>query len=241
MDIIAHRGASGEAPENTLAAFRLAWKQQADGIELDVHLSRDRRIMVHHDLDTERCAGVRHVIAETDSRVLRNLDVGRWKGERFAGEPIPFLDEVLATVPAGRRVLVELKCGPDIVPVLVNKLREMEPNGPRLALISFQLDTLVAAHGAVPEIPCYYLIEAGSAGYGYDDIRLAKEKGFAGLDLEYTGIDADFAGAIRRAGLELLAWTVNDPGQLRPLRDFGVGGITTDWPAVMRESLLSLV
>lgn len=237
MDIVAHRGASGDAPENTLAAFRLAWEQRADGIELDVHLSRDGRIMVHHDADTGRCAGASHVIADTDSRILRGLDVGRWKGERFAGQRMPFLDEVLATVPAGRRVLVELKCGPAIVPALVAGLAALDPGRLRLALISFELDSLAAAHAALPQVPCYYLVEAVPGGYGDDLIQLACEHGFRGLDPESTAIDARFAAAARAAGLDLLTWTVNDPARVRPLRDFGLSALTTDWPALLRQAL----
>ncbi len=238
MDIIAHRGASGEAPENTMAAFRLAWEQGADGIELDVHLSRDGRIMVHHDTDTIRCAGVAHVIAETDSRVLRSLDLGRWKDAAFAGERMPYLAEVLTSVPAGRRVLVELKCGPAIGPVLARVIGGIDLARLRLALISFELDSLVAAHHALPQVPCYYLTEVG----GYDDslIGLAREQGFAGLDAEYRGLDARFAAAVSDAGLELLTWTVNDPRWVKTLRDLGVSAITSDWPAVLRQTLRTL-
>jgi glycerophosphoryl diester phosphodiesterase len=235
MDIIAHRGASGEAPENTLAAFELAWRQQADGIEMDVHLSRDGRVMVHHDPDTRRCGGVELRIADTGSVRLRELDVGCWKAAEFAGQRMPYLEEALGTVPAGRRVLIEIKCGPEIVPVLAEALHAV--SHARITLISFRLDSLDACRARLPEIPCCYLIEAADTGYDPDLIELARTRGYTGLDPEYRGIDADFAARVHAAGLELLTWTVNDPSWMTPLSDWGVAGVTTDWPVRMRRAL----
>ena len=100
--IIAHRGASADAPENTLAAFRLGWEQDADGIEGDFRLSADGRIVCIHDDDTQRVAGSRLVVSETSYNDLHALDVGRWKGEQWRGERIPSLAEVhvhLAALP----------------------------------------------------------------------------------------------------------------------------------------------
>lgn len=235
MDIIAHRGASGEAPENTLAAFELAWQQQADGIEMDVHLSRDGRVMVHHDPDTRRCGGVALLIADTDSDRLRELDVGCWKAAEYGGQRMPYLEEVLATVPAGRRVLIEIKCGPEIVPALAEILNPA--CGTRITLISFRLDSLDACRSRLPAIPCCYIIEAGDADYDPELIELARARGYTGLDPEYRGIDAGFAARVRAAGLELLTWTVNEPDWLARLRDWGLSGVTTDWPGRMRRAL----
>ena len=107
MDIIAHRGASHEAPENTLASVRLGWAQGADAVEVDVRQSRDGHIVVIHDAHTRRTAGVtRRVRAETLDE-LRALEVGRWKHRRHAGEKIPTLAEVIETVPPGKRLFVE--------------------------------------------------------------------------------------------------------------------------------------
>ena len=116
MEIIAHRGASHDAPENTLAAIRLAWQQEADAVEVDVQLSKDGKLVVIHDDNTKRSGRfARKVNAQTLDE-LRKLDVGRWKGKRWAGEKIPTLAAVLATVPDGKRLFVEFKCGPDGIP-----------------------------------------------------------------------------------------------------------------------------
>ncbi|MDP6721144.1 MAG: glycerophosphodiester phosphodiesterase family protein, partial [Pirellulaceae bacterium] len=93
--IVAHRGASYDAPENTLAAFRLAWRQGADGIEGDFYLTKDGQIVCIHDADTKRTAGVSRQVAKSTLAELRELDVGRWKDEEFAGERMPTLQQVL--------------------------------------------------------------------------------------------------------------------------------------------------
>jgi len=106
--ILGHRGASAEAPENTLAAFRLAVEQGADGVELDVWRCGSGEVVVHHDPDTARTGGVARLVSSTPWAELRRLDVGSWKGERFAGERIPLLAEVLDALPTAV-VNVELK------------------------------------------------------------------------------------------------------------------------------------
>src|SRR5262245_61979826 len=112
--IIAHRGASHDAPENTLAAFRLAWQQDADGIECDFYLTRDEAIACIHDETTKRTAGVDLTIADATLDQLRGLDVGSWKDKRWAGERIPLIEQVFQTIPKGKRIYIEVKCGPEI-------------------------------------------------------------------------------------------------------------------------------
>ena len=124
IKIIAHRGASHLAPENTLASVELAWRLGADAVEVDVRLTRDGRIVAIHDPTTDRTAGIHLEVAATHSSHLRRLDVGRYKHPRFAGERIPYLEEVLQTVPPGRQLFVEIKCGPQILPAARGDHRE---------------------------------------------------------------------------------------------------------------------
>src|ERR1043166_6151700 len=95
MEIIAHRGASHEAPENTLAAVQLAWEQGADAVEIDVHQSRDEHIIVIHDAHTRKTAGVMRRVRSQTLEEPTALDVGRWKHRRWAGQRIPTLAQVL--------------------------------------------------------------------------------------------------------------------------------------------------
>src|SRR6187431_238635 len=111
VEIVAHRGASADAPENSLSAMKLAWEQGADAIELDLWLSKDGKLIVFHDADTKRIGGVDRKITEYTAAEAAQVDIGKWKGEKFAGEKLPALEPILATVPAGKRIVLELKSG----------------------------------------------------------------------------------------------------------------------------------
>src|SRR6516225_8007886 len=122
LEITAHRGASWDAPENTLAAVELAWRQGADAVEVDFRLTRDGHIVASHDDSTQRIAGVDVRVHESSLAELRELDFGGWKGAEFAGEPIPTFDELLATLPPGKRFYVEIKCGAEIAELLATAI-----------------------------------------------------------------------------------------------------------------------
>ncbi|NIL97886.1 MAG: hypothetical protein GTO53_09115, partial [Planctomycetales bacterium] len=121
--IVAHRGASGDAPENTIEAFQLAWQQGADAIEGDFHLSQDGQVVCIHDKDTQRTAGQALIVAESSLEDLRKLDVGSFFGPRYSGARIPTLAEVLATVPQGKKIYLDIKCGAAIVPPMLEQLK----------------------------------------------------------------------------------------------------------------------
>src|SRR5579864_4055936 len=156
-EIVAHRGSSEEAPENTLAAFRLGF-QEADACELDIHLSKDAQVVVMHDANTQRTAGVDKLIAQQTLGELQALDAGRWKGENFAGERIPLLSDVLALIPERKRLLIEIKCGPEVVPRLVSVIQEAERKPEQTALIAFSLETLRQAKSKLPNLQAYWLV-----------------------------------------------------------------------------------
>src|SRR5690606_5583846 len=117
-EIVAHRGASHDAPENTVRAVRLGWEQKADACEIDIRLSSDGKIVLLHDTDTKRTAGAEHVASKTPLADLVKLDAGSWKGEEFKGELLPSLDDLLKVVPAGERLYIEIKTGAEIMPEL---------------------------------------------------------------------------------------------------------------------------
>ena len=114
QNIVAHRGASYDAPENTVASMKLAFEQGADGVEADFYLTSAGHIICCHVKDTERTAGVKHVIVETSLEVLRKLDVGSWKNEKYRGEKMPTFAEIAETIPDGKKFIIELKVGPEI-------------------------------------------------------------------------------------------------------------------------------
>src|SRR5207249_946557 len=130
-------GASHDAPENTLASFKLGWAQRADADELDIWLSKDDHIVVMHDGDTKRITGVNRKITDQTLAELRAQDAGTWKGPQWKGEKIPTLDEVLALIPAGKRLFIEIKCGPEVLLELERVLKESGRKPQQCAIIAF--------------------------------------------------------------------------------------------------------
>lgn len=243
-EIVGHRGASHDAPENTLPSVRLGFEQGADAVEVDVFATADGRIVVIHDPDTKRVAGVKLQVAKSTLAQLRELDVGSWKGEQWAGTVIPTLEEVLAVVPEGRRLLIEVKCEKSALPHLEQAI---EASGKRenVALISFSLPLITQAKRMMRDVPVYWIYGFSlqeRARWGnptmHGLIRKAEKAGLDGLDLDGDGpITQAFVEKLRAKGMDLYVWTVNDPKRARELLGMGVMGITTDRPGYMRQQL----
>lgn len=244
-EIIAHRGASHDAPENTLAAFKLGWEQQAEGVELDVYLSRDGQILCCHDRSLKRTTGLDKKIEELPAAELQKLDAGGWKNPKFAGEKLPLLSEVLAVVPRGHKVFVEVKCGPEIVPELKRVVAAAKLESAQLAVISFSLEVCAASKKALPALKTYWIVglkrEPQTMAWNRTPAELiaaATKHQLDGLDLQAGDfVDARLAEQMKKAGLELYVWTVNDPKLARRMIEAGVQGITTDRPLWLREQL----
>jgi glycerophosphoryl diester phosphodiesterase len=244
VEIIAHRGASHDAPENTLAAVKLGWKQANDGVEIDIHLTKDGKIVAIHDFDTKRTAGKDLPVVEQTLEELRKLDAGAWKGDEFRGERIPTLDEILATVPEGKRLFIEIKCGPEILPEMVRAIQRSGKKPEQLVVIAFGYETLRASKELLPELEHYFLAgyrqdrETGEFPRLEDVIERSVAAGFEGINLDYRWpIDRDFVAQAREAGLKFYVWTVDDPAVALALRDAGVDGITTNRPLLIQEHL----
>jgi len=238
VEIVGHRGASFDAPENTVASMKLAWEQQADGAEFDIYLTQDGKIVACHDKDLKRTAGVDQKVALSTFEDLRKLDVGTWKNAKFAGEKIPTLEEMLATVPQGKKVYIEVKCGPEIVLELVRILDLTKLAPEQTPVICFNAAVVDAVKQARPKLPAYWLVDLKQDSDVEKLIETAKKIHADGLDLSAKPfLTQEFAKKIRSSGLRLDVWTVNDAAVARRMIDIGVQGITTDRPAWMREQL----
>jgi glycerophosphoryl diester phosphodiesterase len=243
VEWVAHRGESADAPENTLAAFKLAWERGVKAIELDVHLSADGALVVSHDADTKRTTGVEKKIKETDSRTLLDLDAGRWKDPRWAGEKLPLLDDALATIPDGSKCYVEVKVGPEAIPALVDAVRRSGKKPEQLVIISFEPETVAEAKRKLPEIQAYFLSSPKRDEQGVlrpttqELIAKAKELGADGLDLAYKAVDAQAVQEIKAAGLGIYVWTVDKPEDATALIKAGVDGITSNHPAWLMKQV----
>lgn len=236
---IAHRGASYLAPENTVAAANKAWELGADAVEVDVHLSKDNRVMVIHDKDTKRtCSEKKNlVIASSPSILLHDLDAGIWKGEEFKGEKIPYLSEIIKTVPEDKTLVIEIKCGKDAIPALsrcVKKSGKQE----QIVFICFSWQTILATHEALPENKCYWLSSSKSSVK--KRIPQASEAGLTGINLNYSIIDEEIVNLAKENKLEILSWTVDNPQEAKRLTEIGVTGITTNRPKWLKDEMLKL-
>jgi glycerophosphoryl diester phosphodiesterase len=247
--LIAHRGESHLAPENTLAAFQLAWSLGDDAIEMDVHLTRDGQVVVCHDDDTLRTTGGRakRVIRDSTAGELRALDVGAWKGPNYAGERIPLLAEVLAGMPAGKRAFVELKAeGLDLVGAAIGAMKASGHPADAMTAISFHAASIAEFKRRWPDGPkAYYLCEfrpdEATAPWSptVDElIAAARACGADGLDVENAPpVDQAFVEQVHAAGMPCFVWTEDDPAAARRYADWGVDGITTNRAHWMRGQL----
>ena len=246
--IVAHRGASKAAPENTLAAFRLGFEQGADRIEGDFRITADGRVVCMHDKTTGRTTDEAHDFVVHDSVLaqLRHLDVGSWKGARFKGEGIPTLEEVLAVLPPKRGAVIELKGGPAVSRPAAELVKASGIEPGRLAFIAFDAETLAEVKRAAPEYPAWFLSsfkqdrETGRWNPSVEElIATAKRIKADGLDVkaEPAVVNEAFVAAVREADLALHVWTVNDPKLARRMAALGVDSITTDIPAETRAAL----
>jgi glycerophosphoryl diester phosphodiesterase len=243
LEIVAHRGASYDAPENTMASFRLGWEQQADADELDIYLTKDGKIIVLHDATTKRTTGVELKPAEQTAEALRALDAGSWKGPQWAGEKLPLLEEVVATIPKGKRLFIEIKCGPEVLPELERVLQKSGKTPVQLVIIGFGYETVREAKQRFPKLQVYWLVSPKKGSKGLtpsvgEMVAKTKAAGLDGLDLNQEfALDAVFVSEVKGAGLKLYTWTVDDPEVAKSHMSLGVDGITTNRAAWLREQL----
>jgi glycerophosphoryl diester phosphodiesterase len=243
--LIAHRGGAHDAPENTLAAFRLAWETGIDGIEGDFRLTRDGEIVCIHDATTGRIAGIRLSVASSTLARLRELDVGIWKGERWAGERIPTIREVIATVPPGKRLVIELKSGPEIVLPLQQALAGSGLEPEQAVILAFSEEVIVEARNLLPQVKRLWLTDFKREWHdgGWSPsigqiLRTLERTGADGLSSKaHRSIDAAFVQALRNAGMEFHVWTVDDLRTARRFCDLGANSITTNRPGWLKTKL----
>lgn len=222
--IIAHRGASSEAPENTLASFRRAREQGADAVEMDVHLSRDGVPVVIHDHLLLRTTGAEGRVDQKSAKELKRLDAGKFFNPKFAGEAIPTLEEVAREFTG--RIFVEVKDSPGSVPAVLRTLREAGALG-RATLTSFDPFVLRRAD----RVDTGLLVADRSPGLLKRPLGwwLSKARAVAPF---YTLADG-MLDAAKSRGLPVYPWTVDSLGIARKLMERGAAGIITNRPGRM--------
>jgi len=242
--IIAHRGASHDAPENTIAAFKLGYAQKADADECDIYLTKDGKIVIMHDADTARTGGEKLVVKETDLAALRQVEIGKWgqwKDKGFS-EKVPLLEEALALIPDGKKLFIEIKCGPEILPELERVLKAAGKKPAQTPIIGFNYETVRQAKAKMPELEVSWLVSSDSKTKVFPAVQeivaKARVAKLDGLDLNFGfPIDKAFVETVKKAGLKLYTWTVDDPAVAKAEVEAGVDGITTNRPEWLRQQL----
>jgi glycerophosphoryl diester phosphodiesterase len=227
--ICAHRGASAAAPENTVAAFRLAGELGADMFELDVSLTKDGGLVIMHDALVDRTTDGTGAVADLTLAEIRRLDAGSWKSPRFKGERVPTLDEVF-TKRDGQMVNVEIKANvPNVretaekVAALIRK-QGLQNN---VVVSSFSASALARMHEIAPDIPTGFLFGG--------TIPDAFPPGITAVHPLHTVVDRRFVDWAHSNGWKVNPWTIDDPTEMRRLMDLGVDMIITNVPDILKR------
>ena len=238
--IVAHRGASAAAPENTIPAFELAWKRGADAIELDCHLTADGHIVCIHDKDTKKVADKNLVIKTSKLDELRNLDVGSWLDKKFSGTTIPTLAEAMATVPFDKKIYIEVKSNASIVPKLFQNIEQASLSKDQIVIISFDAEVIRQVELRDPLLKTYWLTSIkkdkfGDASPSLDKIlKTLSQTGTDGVSTNHAQLCPNLIRGIQQAGYQHHVWTVDQPQTAAKLWEWGTESITTNRPEKIR-------
>jgi len=228
MFLYAHRGASAEAPENTLAAFRRAVAAGADGIELDVHLCADGVPVVIHDETLERTTDGAGAVAAQPLAALARLDAGGWFAPQFYGEKLPTLAATLHLLAGRLRLNLEVKDARAGGAVL-----ELLRHFPQAEAVVSSFDHRLLAHlrHLAPDLPLAVLLDSGD---WHRALARAAALRACAFHPQVDLVSRPLLAACRRLDLPVYVWTVDDPGLARSLARSGVAGLFTNDPAGMR-------
>jgi len=222
MKLIAHRGASDSAPENTMKAFQLAWSLGVDGVELDVRRTADGKLVVFHDDDGRRLARDPRQLSECTYHDLQSWSLG--------GETIPLLEDVLALAPSGSITLVELKDPPEVLPDVQLVLSRFADKS--TALLSFDQQT--AGLAAAGPVPVWLNVGAAMTPRLQLIIRDTKRSQLSGISLGWSNhMNQEVVNMVHAAGLQLAVWTVNNRDDGQRALEWGVDILMTDRPSTM--------
>lgn len=236
--IVAHRGSSAYEPENTLQAFEHAWALGADIIECDVHLSKDKQVIVSHDHCLDRCWGIPDNIYDLNAKEIGRIEVAYSRGPARFKARIPRLEEVLATIPEGKGIYIDIKTGPEIIRPLQKVLREAKLDPEQVTFICFSLETIKAVKTSFRDYKCHWIVEpkgatlSGSLYPTGSQMRYSLEDAqpnLNGVDLKYhSAMDLGFVESLKKHGFEVHVWNVKHEEEARHARQIGVDSITLD-------------
>ncbi len=233
--IVAHRGASKDAPENTLEAFRLAWLQNADAIEGDFRLTKDDQIVCMHDENTLRTCGEKLVVSESSYSELCRLDAS-FQFDNIPSQSVPLLSDVFKIVPDNKAVYIEVKCGPEIVPALITAIINSNLRKEQISIIAFDTSVIKALKSVAPHIKANLLYDVAlpvDSSELLDRLKNTKADGLGSNNMN----SKELIDVITQAGFEYHSWTVDDYKTAKKLLEWGVNSITTNRPGYLKQQL----
>ena len=237
---VAHRGASGPglAPENTLAAFELAINIGTDAIECDVHGTSDGAVVVMHDEKVNRTTNGKGALAEMTLEAIKRLDAGAWKDAKFAGERVPTLREMLTMINGRAISVIEIKV-PKVAEAVVEDVISTE-SVESAVIFSFNADAVREVNVLDPKIATAFLISGkvpadGAAVAGW--VKQVRSLGAQAIAPNFAMVTPDFIRAFHAANLKVWVWTVNEPEDMKRLREMGVDAIISDRIDVLNKTL----
>ncbi len=237
MRIIAHRGYSSQAPENTMAAFERVVSAGFKALELDVQMTKDSQVVVIHDETIDRTSDGQGLVKEHSYEELTQYDFGAWFGRSFAGERLPLLADVLDLVQDHDLwVNVELKTGAVAYPGLEDKVITMIRSrdlGDQTLISSFNHYSLKAIKELWPELPIGVLYMAGL----YEPWNYARTLGAEALHPYYVGLTPELVRSTKARGLLMHPFTVDKPADIQAVIASGADGIITNYPERVQDAL----
>lgn len=241
--VVAHRGASKRAPENSYEAFKLAFRKHADAVEVDIRVTKDSVIVCHHDRNTKRMTGADHNIDEVNYNEIKDLILGKGFKRVFSNVKIPKLKKLLSKVSKRRKLYIEIKTGSEILPPLKKLLEESKAKHENLTVISFSKSVLKDFKSLFPEIKTLLLVNLKNSEY-LDNNSIDINAIFADLkDIKANGISCKgnslvtelLVNQIHENGYELHVWTVDAKDNAILFKKRGVNSITTNYPKRIKK------
>lgn len=235
MRLIAHRGASGYAPENTKVAFKIALEMGATAMELDVRETSDSRIVVLHDESLKRTAGLRAMVGEVPYTQVSTLDAGSWFDRRFAGERVPLLEHVLDLAKGKAEMHVEVK-GSGARPGFERRLLDLLRRTGWLqnAIVSsFHPEILKKLRELDKRVRLGYLVGGGPLVLPIKAVQDAKGIRCESIHLSMSQVNTRWMRVNKDHGLATLVYTVNKPEDLAKMENLGVDAVFTNYPDIV--------
>ena len=237
--VIAHRGASSKAPENTFAAYDLAWKLNSDAIEIDIRKTRDSFFVCSHDNNLNRVSSCKKSLSSMSLSELADVDIGSWKSLKYKNERMPLFSKVLSKIPDGKRVFIEIKGAIEEIDELIDIVKKSRLKTRNCHFLSYIPANIKKIKTDFPSfkatlntIPAFYNYEINKIN------KIIKSSMSDGISLHIDSSESiKLVKKLKKEEKFILCWTVNDSSFMKKLIKSQVDGIITDYPQKLNKIL----